>query len=248
MLHDDRGPVIESLVARTLRQVESTQNMIRIVGLSATLPNYVDVAEFLRVNSMTGLFFFDSGFRPVPLEQNFIGIKTENRFEQIKQTDMACYDEVLLNVRQGHQVIVFVHARNATGRIANALKDMARDKNESGLFSCDAEPGYKLTARELERSRNKQLKEIFTHGFAIHHAIHHAGMLRSDRNLVQKKAFADGHVRVLLHRDLSVGRQFTSSHSRYSRYRAIRCATGGVCRSGNFGLLADFRAGRPASI
>ena len=26
--------------------------MIRIVGLSATLPNYVDVAQFLRVNPM----------------------------------------------------------------------------------------------------------------------------------------------------------------------------------------------------
>ena len=43
--------MVEALVARTLRQVESSQSMIRIVGLSATLPNYVDVARFLRVNS-----------------------------------------------------------------------------------------------------------------------------------------------------------------------------------------------------
>lgn len=49
MLHDDRGAVLESLVARTERQVESTQSLIRIVGLSATLPNYVDVADFLKV-------------------------------------------------------------------------------------------------------------------------------------------------------------------------------------------------------
>lgn len=40
LLNDDRGPVIETLVARTLRQVETSQSMIRIVGLSATLPNY----------------------------------------------------------------------------------------------------------------------------------------------------------------------------------------------------------------
>jgi hypothetical protein len=40
LLNEDRGPVIETLVARTLRLVESTQSMIRIVGLSATLPNY----------------------------------------------------------------------------------------------------------------------------------------------------------------------------------------------------------------
>ena len=44
--------MVEALVARTLRQVESSQSMyIKIVGLSATLPNYVDVARFLRVNS-----------------------------------------------------------------------------------------------------------------------------------------------------------------------------------------------------
>lgn len=47
LLHGDRGPIVEAIVARTLRQVESTQNMIRIVGLSATLPNYVDVARLV---------------------------------------------------------------------------------------------------------------------------------------------------------------------------------------------------------
>jgi pre-mRNA-splicing helicase BRR2 len=48
LLHDDRGPVLESIVARTIRQVEATQEMTRIVGLSATLPNFDDVADFLR--------------------------------------------------------------------------------------------------------------------------------------------------------------------------------------------------------
>jgi replicative superfamily II helicase len=48
LLNEERGAVIETIVARTLRQVESSQSIIRIVGLSATLPNYVDVADFLR--------------------------------------------------------------------------------------------------------------------------------------------------------------------------------------------------------
>jgi replicative superfamily II helicase len=48
LLNDERGAVIETIVARTVRQVESTQSLIRIVGLSATLPNYIDVADFLR--------------------------------------------------------------------------------------------------------------------------------------------------------------------------------------------------------
>lgn len=49
LLHDDRGPVLESLVARCLRAMESSQEEIRLVGLSATLPNVLDVAAFLRV-------------------------------------------------------------------------------------------------------------------------------------------------------------------------------------------------------
>ncbi|KAJ8967760.1 hypothetical protein NQ314_002643 [Rhamnusium bicolor] len=48
LLNGSRGPVIEALVARTLRQVVSSQSMIRIIALSATLPGYLDVAKFLK--------------------------------------------------------------------------------------------------------------------------------------------------------------------------------------------------------
>jgi hypothetical protein len=37
--------------------------MIRIVGLSATLPNFRDVGAFLRVNPSSGLFHFDATYR-----------------------------------------------------------------------------------------------------------------------------------------------------------------------------------------
>ena len=104
LLHDDRGPVLESLVARTIRQVETTQKMIRIVGLSATLPNYLDVARFLQVNPYTGLFFFDGRFRPVPLAQTFIGVKGPNKMQQIKDMDYICYDKALAILKDGHQV------------------------------------------------------------------------------------------------------------------------------------------------
>lgn len=68
LLHDSRGPVLEAIIARTIRQIEESSELVRIVGLSATLPNYQDVAALLRVDPQSGLFFFDSSFRPVPLE------------------------------------------------------------------------------------------------------------------------------------------------------------------------------------
>ncbi len=75
LLNDQRGPVIESIVTRTHRQVEISQRMLRIVGLSATLPIYIDVAMFLGVNPEQGMFYFDDSFRPVPLQQSLVGVK-----------------------------------------------------------------------------------------------------------------------------------------------------------------------------
>lgn len=82
--------------------------MIRIVGLSATLPNYRDVAQFLRVNPRVGLFYFDSRFRPVPLGQTFIGVKALSIVEQQRQMDTCCYDKVHEMVLKGHQVQSYV--------------------------------------------------------------------------------------------------------------------------------------------
>ena len=43
--------MLECVVARTIRLVESTQSQILIVGFSATLPNYEDVGQFLGCSS-----------------------------------------------------------------------------------------------------------------------------------------------------------------------------------------------------
>src|ERR1700744_6671741 len=105
MLHDERGAVLESLVARTQRQVESTQSLIRIVGLSATLPNYIDVADFLHVNRFAGLFYFDASFRPVPLEQHFIGVKGKSGSKVSRENlDNTAFEKVKDMLERLHQV------------------------------------------------------------------------------------------------------------------------------------------------
>jgi len=60
LLHENRGAVIETIVARTLQQVESSQSLIQIIALSATLPNYADGSDLRRAKRMQGLFYFDS--------------------------------------------------------------------------------------------------------------------------------------------------------------------------------------------
>lgn len=108
LLADERGAVIESVVARLHRWVESSQRQVRLVGLSATLPNYEDVATFLRVDKSKGLYFFGQEYRPVPLQQTFIGVtsNTRDRFQREKKMDDVCYEVVTDALRSNHQVMV----------------------------------------------------------------------------------------------------------------------------------------------
>ncbi|KAH8021391.1 hypothetical protein HPB51_015571 [Rhipicephalus microplus] len=78
--------------------------MIRIVGLSATLPNYEDVAHFLRVNPRQGLFYFDNRFRPVPLGQTFVGVKATSPLQQLTDMDEVCFEKVYSVIQKGYQV------------------------------------------------------------------------------------------------------------------------------------------------
>lgn len=203
LLHDDRGPVLEALVARTLRQVEQSQTVIRIVGLSATLPNYVDVAAFLRVNPYKGLFYFDQAFRPVPLTQQFVGVKRPSpgssvTAQQHLMNEIA-FDKAVESIRNGHQVMVFVHSRNETSKTAKALLDMVKANRCLELFerytkapSVAGRANPQALTKELALVKSKELRDLMPFGIGIHHA----GLLRGDRNIVEK-LFGDGQIRLL---------------------------------------------------
>lgn len=186
LLQDDRGPVLEAIVARTLRQVEQSQTMIRIVGLSATLPNTHDVGNFLKVNPC-GLFVFGPEYRPVPLGMELIGAKNTNKipkdfdlewdefYSPGKEKDRIQIDLIALNklkgiVMEGQQAIVFVHSRGETARFANLI-------TQNMKLPMTTELAHMLAKRRL----NPQLKECLAKGVGIHHA----GLPRADRNYVE---------------------------------------------------------------
>lgn len=193
MLHDERGAVLESLVARTERQVESTQSLIRIVGLSATLPNYIDVSDFLKVNRYAGLFYFDASFRPVPLEQHFIGVKGKAGSRQSRENiDTVAFEKVREMLERGHQVMVFVHSRKDTVATAKMLYEKAVDDVCVDLFDPSDHPKYDAAVRDMKSCRAKELRDLLPKGLGVHHA----GMARSDRNLMGR-LFSEGVLKVL---------------------------------------------------
>ena len=193
MLHDGRGAVLESLVARTERQVESTQSLIRIVGLSATLPNYVDVADFLKVNRYAGLFYFDASFRPVPLEQHFIGVKGKEGSKTARDNlDITAFEKVKEMLELGHQTMVFVHSRKDTLNTAKMLYEKAIEYNCLDLFDPTGHPQYEQAVKDMKSSRGRELRELLPKSLGIHHA----GMARSDRNIMER-LFNNGVLNVL---------------------------------------------------
>ena len=239
LLHGDRGPVLEALVARTLRQVEHSQTVIRVVGLSATLPNYIDVATFLRVNPYKGLFFFDGRFRPVPLGTTFIGVKQVNAWKQKADMDEICYERVADLVRAGHQVMVFVHTRNGTSQSAMVMKEKATQANELGMFEPTDNSQLGLARNAMKSSRNRQLQVLGMFHVSLFSSVTSCptcppGALprrlrhppRRDAPLRQEprgEVLQPGrHQGALLHRHPRLGRQPASPRSHHQGHRDLQ--------------------------
>jgi pre-mRNA-splicing helicase BRR2 len=192
LLHDNRGPVLESIVARTVRQIETTKENIRLVGLSATLPNFEDVALFLRVDLEKGLFHFDNSYRPVPLSQQYIGININKPLQRFQLMNDICHEKVM-DVAGKHQVLIFVHSRKETAKTARAIRDTALANDTLSRFLREDSASREILQTDSELVKSNDLKDLLPYGFAIHHA----GMKRGDRHLVEER-FRDRHVQVLV--------------------------------------------------
>ncbi|KAJ2592446.1 Pre-mRNA splicing [Coemansia sp. RSA 1722] len=187
LLHDDRGPVVEALAVR-LKQ----SSHVRLVGLSATLPNYEDVAAFLRVPKHA-LFHFDARWRPCPLQMEFVGLTDAKHVRRLERMDAVCYEKARREAAKGGQVLVFVHSRKETVRTAQRLRDMAVADAATDAFVRAGSASAEVLREEAAATRDAALSDLLPFGLAVHHA----GMARTDRALAED-LFSDGHVRVLV--------------------------------------------------
>ncbi|KAF3906765.1 hypothetical protein AA313_de0204902 [Arthrobotrys entomopaga] len=192
LLHDERGPVLESIVSRTIRRQEQTLEPVRIVGLSATLPNYLDVAAFLRVNTVSGLFHFDGSYRPCPLKQEFVGVTEKKPHKQLQVMNEVTYNKVMEQVTK-NQMLIFVHSRADTGKTGKYIRDKAIELGTIGDIIRSDEASQEILREEAALIENAELKDLMPYGIGIHHA----GMRRLDRQTVED-LFTDGAIRVLV--------------------------------------------------
>ena len=192
LLNEDRGAVLECLVIRVLNHIQRKQVPLRIIGLSATLPNYLDVAHFLKAEN--GTFYFDGSFRPVPLSYSFYGVKPQaNQIREKTIGSHICYEKIKEILKKKKQVLVFVHSRAETVTLGEELiAFMREDKSEEKALFVDNMLKDKKRS-DVSKSSNRNLISLYESGIGIHNA----GMLRKDRNL-SEDLFKLGSTKVLI--------------------------------------------------
>ncbi|KAF9066554.1 Sec63 Brl domain-containing protein [Rhodocollybia butyracea] len=195
LLHDERGPVLESIVSRTLRDMSPSggTNYTRLIGLSATLPNFPDVASFLHVDPSIGLFHFDSSYRPCGLQQQFIGVSEKKAIKRYQITNQVCYEKLVDQASRRNQTLVFVHSRKETGKTARYIRDTALEQNTITTFVKPDGATREILTEESANVKDPVLRDLLAFGIGIHHA----GLSREDRALVEE-LFADGSLMVLV--------------------------------------------------
>jgi replicative superfamily II helicase len=178
---DERGGVLEALVTRMKR---IRDDKVRIVALSATMPNVGEVAQWIGA-SEDHTFTFDDSFRPVPLKADVFRYNPgKNKFVD---KYIRLYKAVQLiepHIPDG-QALIFVATRSDTVQAASKLVEIFKTKSTT------------LTTNESEqvatRIKNKSLSEAVRNGVGFHHA----GLVKQDRDIVEE-AFKAGHIKILV--------------------------------------------------
>lgn len=150
---------------------------LRIVAVSATLPNISEIAEFLTANEA---YVFDESFRPVPLTCHVVGLGNagDKGFRFWNGLDREV-PPLIHKFSEGRPTIVFCHSKAETERLADTLAKC------HGI-------GKEGQNEIASKTRLAKLQRVLYSGVAYHHA----GMEPDDRRLVEQ-SFANNKVRVL---------------------------------------------------
>ncbi|KAJ4295152.1 ATP-dependent DNA helicase MER3 [Kalmusia sp. IMI 367209] len=186
LLKEDRGAILEAVVSR----MKSIGTEVRFVALSATVPNFGDVATWLGKNTAEPYEpavneKFGEDFRPVRLQKHVCGFQSNNpndfAFEKLLDTKLL---EVVKTYSQGKPIIVFCFTRNSTINTAKILANwwVTRQPRDRA---------WKSPKRPLS-FQNRELRECAASGVAFHHA----GIDSDDRVKIEK-AYLEGELSVI---------------------------------------------------
>ncbi|KAF1911341.1 nucleotide-sugar transporter-domain-containing protein [Ampelomyces quisqualis] len=175
ILKEDRGAVLEAVVSR----MKSIGTDVRFVALSATVPNFVDVATWLGRNSSEPHTpapheKFGEEFRPVKLRKHVIGyVANSNDFGFEKVLD-GKLPSIIAQYSEGKPIMIFCATRNSCLNTAKLIARWWLSGSTSGRR-------WGPPSRQIQLV-NKELRETVASGVAFHHA----GLDSDDRMQVER--------------------------------------------------------------
>ncbi|KJE90469.1 DEAD/DEAH box helicase [Capsaspora owczarzaki ATCC 30864] len=195
-----RGATLEAVVSRmkTVQQFQrshaksalSESAAMRIMALSATIPNADDVASWIgsRMNPAK-LYQFDDSFRPVKLDVHVIAYPdAANEFKFDMNLNYRLL-EVITTYSAGKPSLVFCATRKGSQQAAEKVLAMIGDGRSSLVTSSDQLQRLQAASKGF---KDRSLKECLAVGIGFHHA----GLDPSDRRNVES-LFASGVLPVL---------------------------------------------------
>jgi len=209
-----RGATLEVLITK----LRKTNPEIRIVGLSATIPNADEIGSWLDANVVK------SDWRPVPLYQ---GIFINGTLEFYKDGNSSLPDEsrpiggkdifalTIDALRDDKQVLIFESTRRYSELTAQKLSNIIfrhfKFKNND-------------IASEILEENDGELSHKLADCVNMGVAFHHAGLLNSQRRAVED-AYRDGRIKVVVSTptlaagvNLPAGRVIIKSYYRFQNF------------------------------
>lgn len=172
-----RGPTLEVVLTR----LRSIIPKLRILALSATIPNAEEIAAWLDARLV------ESGWRPVPLKEgvyfNDAAIFNDGSVEWIpKESRIDALDLAIETIKQKGQALIFVNTRKSSEGVAGKASPYIAPL----LTGEERESLGKLSARIIGASTEptrfcRRLAKCVSEGVAFHHA----GIHSSQRRLVE---------------------------------------------------------------
>lgn len=188
LLGEDRGPILEVIVSRMRYIASQTDTPVRVVGLSTALANARDLADWLGIDG-PGLFNFHPSVRPVPLKIHVQGYEGKSYCPRMAKMNRPSY-AAILSYSPSKPALIFVSSRRQTRLTAlDIISYVAADGNPRRFVTGDET----VLAKAAAKCRDSNLKHTLSFGIGLHHA----GLPRDDRAIVEQ-LFGDGVIQVLI--------------------------------------------------
>ncbi|MBU5682252.1 MAG: DEAD/DEAH box helicase [Candidatus Aenigmarchaeota archaeon] len=177
-----RGPTLEFLIMKIKKIIPN----IKIIGLSATIKNVEEIANWLNIN------FYKTDFRPVNLYEgvllnNYIYL---NNYKKIKLKENGIEGLIKTLLDKDKQILIFCSTRKEAENLAKKLSEITKKYVREDLTHFSKEI---LNALEVPTEQCRKLSELLKNGIAFHHA----GLVYKQRKIIED-LFRNKKIRVLV--------------------------------------------------